>query len=253
MSALVVLGLTGVATAEPTDIESAPEPLPAAEELADNAVSAWDRLRDTLLPEPTDPALGRAIAIQIFQATAGVALPGVPLPTMVPSEIPDLETVPVRDGIMTSTYGHRRDPIHGRQKLHSGVDFSAKPGTPVYAAGTGVVSRAEWHRGYGRLVSIDHGAGFITRYAHLSTMLVKEGDQITAGMRIGAVGSSGRATGPHLHFELRVLGHAVDPLPALGIEKRRFSERLGDLLKLPFRERRAPKKRRRARRHRDRS
>jgi murein DD-endopeptidase MepM/ murein hydrolase activator NlpD len=84
-------------------------------------------------------------------------------------------------------------------------------------------------------------------------MIVSEGDQITAGTRIGAVGSSGRATGPHLHFELRVLGHAVDPLPALGIEQRPFSERLGDLLKLPFRERSTPRKRRRARRHRDRS
>ena len=237
------------ASAEPTD--SAPAPLQATDDLANGAVSAWDQLRDALLPQPTDPALGRAIALQIFQATAGVAVPGLPLPTFVPAEIPDLDSIPVPKGVMTSTFGTRRDPIHGRAKKHSGVDFSAKPGTPVYAAGSGIVSKAEYKGGYGRVVYIDHGAGFVTRYAHLSSMVVKEGDQVASGMRIGGVGRSGRATGPHLHFELRVMGHAVDPLPALGIEQRRFSERLGDLLKLPFRERRAPK--RKARRSRDRS
>lgn len=251
LSVVVVVGLTSTAIAEPAD--SAPEPLSATSELADGAVSAWDTLRDTLLSQPADPALGRAVAIQIFQATAGIALPGIPLPAMVPSDIPDLETLPVRDGVMTSTFGYRRDPIHHHQKMHTGVDFSADPGTPVYAAASGVVARADYHGGYGRVIYIDHGAGFVTRYAHLSQMLVNEGDQITAGSRIGAVGQSGRATGPHLHFELRVLGHAVDPLPALGIEQRRFSERLGDLLKLPFREREPAKKHRRARRNRDRS
>lgn len=248
----VVVAVALPAGAEPADMGSPPR-LPAADDLAGGAVSVWDQLRDALLREPTDPALGRAVALQLFQATAGIAVPGVPLPALAGDEIPDLEVVPVRDGVLTSSYGHRRDPINGRSKLHRGVDFSADPGTPVYAAAAGIVVKAEYHRGYGRVVYVDHGAGFVTRYAHLSRMLVREGDAITAGTRIGAVGSSGRATGPHLHFELRVLGHAIDPLPALGIERRRLSERLGDLLKLPFRERRSPKRARRARRTRDRS
>ena len=239
------------AGAEPAAVSESVEPLPAASELAGRTVDAWDHLRDALLPETPDPALGRAVAVQLFQATAGIAVPGVPLPAMSPDGIPDLEFVPVRDGLLTSSFGHRRDPINGRSKLHRGVDFSADPGTPVLAAASGVVTRAEYHRGYGRVVFIDHGAGFVTRYAHLSKMVVREGDAVTGGTRIGTVGSSGRATGPHLHFELRVLGHAVDPLPALGIERRRLTERLADLLRLPIRDKRKP--RRRARRHRDRS
>lgn len=246
----IAVALPGVA--EPADT-GAPAPLPAAEDLAGSAMQVWNGLRDALLPEPADPALGRAIAVRLLRATAGVAVAGVPLPAVAARDVPDLEMLPVRDGILSSSFGRRRDPIHGRSKLHRGVDFSADRGAAVYAAAAGIVIKAEYRRGYGRVVYIDHGAGFVTRYAHLSRMVVREGDAIGAGTRIGAVGSTGRATGPHLHFELRVLGHAIDPLPALGIERRRFSERLGDLLELPLGERTSPRQGRRARRLRDRS
>jgi murein DD-endopeptidase MepM/ murein hydrolase activator NlpD len=232
---LVGLALALPARAEPELVAETPS-LPAATEVADAAVSAWTQLRATLVPAPGDPSLGREVATRVLHITAGLALPGIPLPSINPTPVPDLDTVPVADGILSSTFGTRRDPIHRRHKHHAGVDFSADRGTAVLAAASGLVIEAERKGGYGRMVSIDHGAGFVTRYAHLSSIMVREGEHVPAGARIGKVGSTGRATGPHLHFELRVHGHAIDPLPSLGIEVRPFAERLGDLLRLPFRQ-----------------
>jgi murein DD-endopeptidase MepM/ murein hydrolase activator NlpD len=119
-------------------------------------------------------------------------------------------------GAETSSYGYRDDPFTGRRKLHKGVDYRAPRGTPVVAAGPGVVRVARRKRGYGRVVMIDHGQGVQTRYAHLQSIYVDPGERVAPGTRIGAVGSTGRATGPHLHFELRIDGEAHDPLQVLG-------------------------------------
>jgi murein DD-endopeptidase MepM/ murein hydrolase activator NlpD len=116
----------------------------------------------------------------------------------------------------TSLYGMRRHPVLRRQKLHAGVDFAAKPGTPVVAAGKGVVLEAGFADGYGRLIVIDHGDGITTRYGHLRRMRVKAGQKVRVGQKIGNVGQSGRATGPHLHFEVRIHGEAVDPSTNVG-------------------------------------
>ncbi len=125
-------------------------------------------------------------------------------------------TVEPVTGAETSSYGYRRDPFTNRRKLHKGVDYRAPRGTPVFAAGPGVVRVARRKSGYGRVIMLDHGAGVETRYAHLQSIEVDAGEHVSAGTRIGSVGSTGRATGPHLHFELRIDGDAHDPQEVLG-------------------------------------
>jgi murein DD-endopeptidase MepM/ murein hydrolase activator NlpD len=132
-------------------------------------------------------------------------------------EQPDLTmltTEPV-ERTESSGYGWREDPINKRHKFHHGTDYRGKRGTPILAAGTGTVTFAGRRGGYGRVVFIDHGSGVITRYAHLAKIEVKVGDRLTAGARLGQLGSSGRATGAHLHFEVRLDGRSVDPNTAM--------------------------------------
>jgi hypothetical protein len=119
---------------------------------------------------------------------------------------------PLENAEPGSVFGWRRDPFNGRSVLHEGVDFNASTGTPIVAAGAGIVVFAGWYPGYGRRVDIDHGERLVTRYAHASKLMVKVGDIVTQGQKIAAVGSSGRSTGPHLHFEVRVNDEPVDPL-----------------------------------------
>src|SRR5262249_21296923 len=117
----------------------------------------------------------------------------------------------------SSGYGWREDPVNKRRKFHHGTDYRGKPGTPVLAAGNGVVVFAQRCSGYGKVVFVDHGGGVVTRYAHLRKIEVKQGMLVSAGDRIGQVGSTGRTTGPHLHFEVRVDGRDVDPNMALAV------------------------------------
>lgn len=125
-------------------------------------------------------------------------------------------TLPVRDAHLGSPFGHRADPIAGLRAMHEGIDFNAPPGTPVLAAADGVILSAGWDGDFGRLVEVDHGGGLTTRYAHLSRMDVKTGSVAKRGEQIGAVGNTGRSTGPHLHFEVRMLGTAQNPAQFLG-------------------------------------
>jgi murein DD-endopeptidase MepM/ murein hydrolase activator NlpD len=112
----------------------------------------------------------------------------------------------------TSGFGPRRDPKTGGRRLHQGVDFAASVGTPIYATADGVVVHAGWSSGYGRLIKIQHEFGIETRYAHLSRMRVNVGQRVSRGDRIGDMGASGRVTGVHLHYEVRVGGTAVNPM-----------------------------------------
>jgi murein DD-endopeptidase MepM/ murein hydrolase activator NlpD len=125
--------------------------------------------------------------------------------------------LPVGGGIYTSNFGWRLDPFTGRNSFHDGVDFMAPPGTPIVAAAAGVVVAAERHPQYGNMIEIDHGNGLLTRYAHCSRLLVRVGAVVMKGATIGEVGSSGRATGPHLHFEVRHYGTAQNPARFLRI------------------------------------
>jgi murein DD-endopeptidase MepM/ murein hydrolase activator NlpD len=121
---------------------------------------------------------------------------------------------------ISSTFGVRKDPFLGTPALHSGMDFSAPTGFPAKATAAGTVSKAGWNGGYGRLVEIDHGNGFSTRFAHLSRIDVTEGKKVERGDVVGVVGSSGRSTGPHMHYEVRRNGAAVDPLRFIKVGKR---------------------------------
>jgi murein DD-endopeptidase MepM/ murein hydrolase activator NlpD len=127
-----------------------------------------------------------------------------------------LALVPYRKPVVgevefTSGFGVRSDPFLGRPAMHTGLDFRAQTGDPVRATANGKVTSAGWAGGYGRMVEINHGNGLSTRYGHLSEIGVKVGDAIKIGQVIGAVGSTGRSTGPHLHYETRIDGEAVDP------------------------------------------
>jgi murein DD-endopeptidase MepM/ murein hydrolase activator NlpD len=127
-----------------------------------------------------------------------------------------LPTVPLRKPLrgelqLTSTFGYRADPFLGRPALHSGVDMREEYGAPVRATAGGVVITAAPAGGYGNMIEIDHGGGFTTRYGHLSAIGVSAGQQVAPGAVIGRVGSTGRSTGPHLHYEVRIDGEAVDP------------------------------------------
>lgn len=124
---------------------------------------------------------------------------------MIPTEQP---VTGVRVG---SPFGFRIDPITGRSALHTGLDFPAETGTPILAAAGGVVVVQEYHEAYGNMVEVDHGNQLITRYAHASQVYVKKGDIVKRGQRIADVGSTGRSTGPHLHFEVWVAGVPQDP------------------------------------------
>lgn len=127
-----------------------------------------------------------------------------------------LALVPYRKPVVgevefTSGFGVRSDPFLGRPAMHTGLDFRAATGDPVRATANGKVVSSGWSGGYGRMVEIDHGNGLSTRYGHLSEINVKVGDIVKIGQVIGAVGSTGRSTGPHLHYETRIDGEAVDP------------------------------------------
>ncbi|WP_293931903.1 M23 family metallopeptidase [Iodobacter sp.] len=123
---------------------------------------------------------------------------------------------PLNVGLQSSSFGKRIDPFNGNQVFHEGIDFVGETGTPIMAAASGKVSFAAFHPQYGNMVDLDHGNGITSRYAHASKLDVKVGEQINAGQTIALLGSTGRSTGPHLHFEIRYKGIAQNPLRFIG-------------------------------------
>ncbi len=121
--------------------------------------------------------------------------------------------MPVDGVTLTSGFGMRNHPILRQRRRHNGVDLAAPRGTPVYATADGIVEKAQYFGSYGNYVQIGHGAEMETRYAHLSSYTVSSGEQVRIGDLIGYVGSTGRSTGPHLHYEVRVSNEAVNPIP----------------------------------------
>lgn len=115
------------------------------------------------------------------------------------------------DAQVTSNFGTRSDPFHGGRRMHAGMDMGGRVGMPIYATGDGYVKRSRWAGGYGNLVEIEHGFGYQTRFGHLSRSLVQEGQFVRRGQMIALMGSTGRSTGPHLHYEVRISGRAVEP------------------------------------------
>ena len=127
--------------------------------------------------------------------------------------IPSIQPLP--NATFTSAFGVRSDPFRGSAAMHAGIDLASPSGTPIYATADGVVDRAEWFGGYGNMVEIDHGKGVSTRYGHMSRIATQDGKRIKRGDLIGYVGSTGRSTGNHLHYEVRIDGRAVNPVPFL--------------------------------------
>jgi len=125
------------------------------------------------------------------------------------------QVVPASVENITSGFGYRRDPFNGHGAMHAGIDFKGAIGSPIFAAAEGRVTFAGWKAGYGQAIEITHGNGMLTRYAHLSRIDVKVGQPVAAGATIGGLGNTGRSTGPHLHFEVRINDRAVNPRPFL--------------------------------------
>lgn len=126
--------------------------------------------------------------------------------------IPAVLPINVKDYTMSSGYGYRRDPVFGSSRFHAGLDFAAKTGTDVFATADGTVEVASRKSGYGNCVDINHGYNYLTRYAHLSRVTVREGQQVKRGEKIGEVGSTGKSTGPHLHYEVRFKDEPQNPV-----------------------------------------
>lgn len=134
-------------------------------------------------------------------------------------------TQPVNVSYSASGFGWRIDPFTGKQALHEGIDFPSPVGTPIVAAAGGVVIAAEYHHEFGNMLEIDHGNDIVTRYAHASRLLVKVGDIVRRGQHIADIGTTGRSTGPHLHFEVLVKGVAQNPVKFLRAGEQNFLAR----------------------------
>lgn len=158
---------------------------------------------------------GRKLAASSLPMRANGIVPGlVATPAiMMPSTVAIPSRAPLAGETMTSGFGMRRHPVLGGYRQHKGIDLAAPTGTPVYATADGIISKAEWFSSYGLYVSIEHGGEMQTRYGHMSRLNVYDGQHVSKGDLIGFVGTTGRSTGPHLHYEVRVAGEAVNPLP----------------------------------------
>ena len=192
VSALSLTGASAAHAAEPAAaVASAVTPAAAAAVEARAAEAASDAQVRTL-----------------FQTWKRLDTPGI-------SGIAIPSVHPVDKLNFTSNFGIRSDPFNGTARMHAGVDIPGATGTPIYATADGTIAHAERMGGYGNMVEIDHGKGLATRYGHMSKLLVEPGAHVTRGQLIGLMGSTGRSTGPHLHYEVRIDGHAVNPVPFL--------------------------------------
>ncbi len=128
------------------------------------------------------------------------------------ARIPSVMPINIKDYTMSSGYGYRRDPVYGTAKFHEGLDFAAATGTPVFATADAIVEVADRKDSYGNCIDLNHGYNYMTRYAHLSQILVKPGQHVKRGEMIGKVGSTGKSTGSHLHYEVRFKGEPQNPV-----------------------------------------
>lgn len=202
--------------------------------------SAGSSIRSDLFADALADAVANAGGIGLgAQLTAGLPAAPTPSPRPVPHLVPlapptttstlsgvDLSRLVAGGGRITSGFGTRIDPIHHQPSMHPGVDVSAVEGTPILAAASGVVRRAGVRGGYGNAIEVDHGEGLSTLYGHASQLLVQEGERVEKGQAIARVGSTGRSTGPHLHFEVRVGGSPTDPVQALKASPARADTRV---------------------------
>ena len=149
----------------------------------------------------------------VLAPASTVAVAASATPSYRPTTVSIPSRMPLEGASLTSGYGMRIHPVLGGRRAHKGVDLAQPVGTPVYATADGVISKAEWFSSYGLFISVEHGGNIQTRFGHLSRLNVAAGQQVHKGDLIGYVGSTGRSTGPHLHYEVRINGLAVNPVP----------------------------------------
>jgi murein DD-endopeptidase MepM/ murein hydrolase activator NlpD len=192
LASAFLIALPSVASAQPAAVGGSYEPVQAASAAADpdfkTLFLSWKKM---------DQAPVQAGQVE----PAAIAIPSAE---------------PVQGTSLTSGYGVRSDPFRGRAAMHAGIDLAGPLGTPIYATADGKVERAEWNNGgYGNLVELNHGHGIQTRYGHLTRYVVTAGQDVKRGQLIAYMGSTGRSTGSHLHYEVRIDGQAVNPIPFL--------------------------------------
>ncbi|OYW14857.1 MAG: hypothetical protein B7Z50_02995 [Sphingomonadales bacterium 12-62-5] len=234
---MAALGLFGLVAAAPAAAEDATQIAPISavsavsamtlDDSATNKASSMAESRRAFLAalanERTDaatlarmlPRAGQPVAALIGAAPAGTPRAEAVLRRLGLARIPAF--LPVNHMSQSSDFGYRSDPFHGGGAFHAGIDMTGKTGDAIHAAADGVVVRAGWWAGYGKVVVVDHGNGLETRYGHMTRFHVKEGDVIRQGQVVGGMGSTGRSTGTHLHFEVRLDGRALDPQPFLDL------------------------------------
>jgi len=182
----------------------------ATTEVASNVVAADAKPADTSA-EKADPRYRNLFArwksVEVAQQ--------VPAPVAGRQSVNIPSRMPLSTARFSSSYGSRIHPVTGRRANHKGIDMAAPSGTPIYATAVGTVDMAQWVGGYGNFIKIEHGGDLETRYGHLSKLNVRPGQDVKKGDLIGFVGSTGRSTSPHLHYEVRIAGEAVDPTPYL--------------------------------------
>lgn len=161
-----------------------------------------------------NPQRNFAMAVPVLPATGAAGFSTrTAMPVAMPGSVSIPSRMPVDSFKLTSGFGLRWHPIYGGRHMHKGIDLADPTGTPVYATADGVIGRADWFSGYGLYIQIEHGGDLETRYGHLSRLNVAAGQTVHKGDLIGFVGATGHATGPHLHYEVRVAGVAVNPIP----------------------------------------
>jgi hypothetical protein len=206
--------IDGVLSQEITRLASVPRALGVEPRVADLPPASEFGLGGPFVPvgaqhTDADPFTSRIERIEL--AVAQITQLGT-LVRQLPIRHPIAESTPI-----SSRFGPRRDPFTGRSAMHQGIDFRAGRGTPVLAPGAGTIRKAGRQGGYGRMVVIDHGNGLTTRFGHLHKISVSAGDEVKPGDKIGTVGSTGRSTGPHLHYEVRRDGKARNPISFLSV------------------------------------
>ena len=197
------------------DDQKSPESTKAA--VSEPAHSA--KLQEPQIESFIDGAVVPTAPVILKKSTNSITIPALGTATVSKTE-PAYETRPsVKSNVSVgSIFGYRRDPFTRRAKFHAGVDIKARWGDPVGASQSGIVTFAGWYHGYGNLIVISHGGGVATHYAHLSSFDVEIGSRVQRGTIIGRAGSTGRATSPHLHYELRMDGNALNPFQPLTLE-----------------------------------
>ena len=201
--------------AAPLRAAQAAKPATGGEEQFRSLFSSWQAIEKQQAPlAAVSEAANLAASSRPSGAAPLIAFTGNPFRrsgASIPSRIP------VEGFHMSSDFGMRVHPVLGGRRMHKGVDLPAPVGTPIHATADGIVSRADWFSSYGLYVSLEHGGNIETRYGHMSRLNVAAGQEVHKGDIIGYVGTTGRSTGPHLHYEVRIAGEAVNPVPYMQV------------------------------------